>query len=64
MFFFAKTDFVANKNEEFQRRIAVSRVGNKRQMVDTSSFAGWIQAVLYGFDMARTLKGLIAALLF
>ena len=51
-------------NVEFRQGIAVSRVSNKSPRVATSSFAGEIQAVFYGFDMARMLKGLLAELLF
>ena len=42
----------------------VSWVSDKSPRVATSSFPGEIQAVFYGFDMARMLKGLMAELLF
>ena len=41
----------------------MSWVSNKSPRVPTSSYAGEIQAVFYGFDMARMLKGLLAELL-
>ena len=63
LWFFARTDFGTNKNEEFQQGISVSWVGNKTPKVATTSFAGGIQAVLYVFDMARMLKGLLSELL-
>ena len=53
-----------SKNEEFQQGVGVSWVIDKSYRVATSSFAGEIQSVFYGFDMARTLKGLMAELLF
>ena len=52
------------KNGEFQQGITISWVSNKSPRVATSSFAGEIQAVCYGFDMARMLKGLMAELFF
>ena len=52
------------KNGEFQQGVTISWVGNTSPRVPTSSFAGEIQAVFYGFDMARMLKGLTAELLF
>ena len=48
------------KNGAFQQGITISRVSNKSPRVATSSFSGGIQAVFYGFDMARMLKGLMA----
>ena len=61
---FAKTNYGADKNEEFQHRIAISWVSNKSHRVATSSFDGEIQEVFYGFDIARMLKDLLAELLF
>ena len=52
------------QNGEFHHGIAISWASNKSHRVATSSFAGEIQAVFYGFDMARTLQGLLAELLF
>ena len=52
------------QNEEFQQWVADSWVSNKSPRVAKSSFPGEIQAVFYGFDMARMLEDLMAELLF
>ena len=52
------------KNAEYREDIAVSLVSSKRHRVSTSSFGGEMQAVLYGFEMTRALKGILAELLF
>ena len=44
--------------------MAVSRASNKSPRATTSKESGVIQAVFYGFDMARMLKGLLGELLF
>ena len=62
--FFSETDYREIKNGEFQQWVSVSWVSGESPRVATSSFAGEIQAVFYGFDMARTLKGLMAELIF
>ena len=60
---FEKTDNGAGENVEFRQGIDVSRGSNKRHRVETASFAGEIQAVFYGPDMARMLKALLSELL-
>ena len=49
------------KNVEYRQGIAVSRVSDKSPIVSTSSHSG-IQALFYGFDMDRMLKGLLSEL--
>ena len=56
---FAKTEMGC-----FHQGVAVSGVINKSPRVAKSKKAGSTQAVYYGFDMARTLKGLLWELLF
>ena len=51
------------KNVEFRQGVDVSWVGNESHRESTASFAVGIQAVFYGFDVARTLKGMRSELL-
>ena len=50
--------------KEFQPGVSVSWVGSKSPRVTTTKESGGIQAVFYGFDMARMLKGLLSELMF
>ena len=52
------------ENVEYRRGIAVSRGGNKCPRVPTYSYAGGIQALFYGSDMARAMKCLLEELIF
>ena len=51
------------KNVEYRQGVSVSWAGNKIPRWPTSSFAWGIEALLYGFDMARALKDLLSELL-
>ena len=51
------------KNVGYRKVIAVSCVTNKSPTAPTSSYVG-IQALFYGFDMARMLKGRLSELTF
>ena len=53
-----------NKNQQFHKGIAISWSSSKSPRVATSSYAGEIQALFYGFDTARFLKEMLAELLF
>ena len=52
------------EGNEFHQGVAISRVSNKSPRATASKESGGIQAVFYGFDMARALKCLLAELLF
>ena len=52
------------RNIEVRRGIAVSWVVNKTPSTPTSSYSGWSRSIVYGFDMARALKGLLDELTF
>ena len=52
------------KSAQYRQGNAVPWVSNKSPRSSTSSFAGEIQEVFYGRDMARLLKGMLAELLF
>ena len=52
------------KNAEYQQGVDVPWVSSKSPRVSTSSFAGEIQALFYGFDMERMLEGLLEELMF
>ena len=53
-----------NKNGEYQQGIAVSFVCSESPRLPTSSFAWELQAMFYGFDMARMLTGILGELSF
>ena len=63
MRFYEETDYGSNKNDDFQKGIVISRAIDKSPRVATPSFAGGVQAV-FGFDVARMLKGLLSEILF
>ena len=58
------TERERTKNVEFEHGIAVSWVSNKSPRASTSSYERGVQASVYGFDMAMTLKGLLDGLMF
>ena len=53
-----------SKNVEYRQGIAVSWVGNKRPMFPTSGYAGEIQALFYGRDVARASECHVAEFIF
>ena len=52
------------KNLEYRQGVAVSRVSNKIPRVPTSSYAGEIPSLFYGFGMEGMLKGILSDFLF
>ena len=64
LLFVEKTKYGETKNVEFPQGIAVSWVSNKCPRFSTASYAWVIQALFYGFDMARMLIGLLSELMF
>ena len=52
------------KNVEYRKGNAVSRMSNKSPRAPSSSYAGGIKALFYGFDIDRMLKGLLGELIF
>ena len=62
VFFSRKQPAEKTENVEYRQGIAVSWVSNKSPRVSTYSYAGEIQELFYGFDMARMLKGPLAEL--
>ena len=61
--FATKQNFKKTDVAEFHQGVEISWAGNKSPRVTTSEEAGATQAVFYGFDMARMLKGLLSELL-
>ena len=62
MRFYEEADYGSNKNGDFQKGVAISRVGNKSPIADTSSFAGGAQAQAFfwlrrGEDVERATVG-------
>ena len=64
LWFFRESGFQGKQKWRISAMGSISWVGNKIPKVDTSSFTGGTQAVFYGFDMARALKGILPELLF
>ena len=62
MWVFAKTDRQEHQNEEYRRGISATWTGSESHRSPTSGYAWEIQALFYGIDMARALKGILEEL--